>query len=322
MLELAAHALKYWHLEGDLRLIKQRENSVFQLTQKTGRRFVLRIHRGGYHSDRAPMSELLWIKALKENGIAVPEVIPDQEGRLFVRVSAPGFPGDRQVDILSWVDGDPIVSGDKELGDDPERIGQVYKSIGQMAAQLHNHATQWELPQGFERHAWDIDGLVGENPFWGKFWELPDLSKEQQMLILKARGAVRQGLLSFGQSSDNYSLIHADFVPENFLVNGSSARVIDFDDAGFGWHLFDLSTALYIIQDSPGYDIARDSLIDGYREFRVLSDESIRQLPLFFAARGFTYLGWVHARQNKNLTRKPAARLIDMCCRACRRILD
>ena len=59
------------------------------------------------------------------------------------------------------------------------------------------------------------------------------------------------------------------------------------------WHLFDLATALYFIQDDLDYDIARSALIEGYREFRPLANEELAQLPLFTAARSFTYLGWV-----------------------------
>ena len=39
-------------------------------------------------------------------------------------------------------------------------------------------------------------------------------------------------------------MIHADLVPENVLVDGDSIRLIDFDDAGFGWHHFEIATAL------------------------------------------------------------------------------
>ena len=59
------------------------------------------------------------------------------------------------------------------------------------------------------------------------------------------------------------------------------------------WHLFDLAIALYFIKDDPDFDIARSALIEGYREFRSLANEELEQLPLFTAARSFTYLGWV-----------------------------
>ena len=32
------------------------------------------------------------------------------------------------------------------------------------------------------------------------------------------------------------------------MVQGDRIKLIDFDDAGFGWHLFELATALYFIR--------------------------------------------------------------------------
>jgi Ser/Thr protein kinase RdoA (MazF antagonist) len=186
---------------------------------------------------------------------------------------------------------------------------------------MHNQATQWQLPQGFERHAWDVEGLVGDTPLWGRFWELSALITEQRKLVLDARKVVRDQLIAYGQSRDTFSLIHADFVPENFLATDSKVQVIDFDDAGFGWHLFDLATALYFIQNDPGYDVARSALIEGYREFRSLPDVMVEQLPLFLAARSFTYLGWVHTRQDTETARELTPRLIELCCQTCRDLL-
>ena len=104
-------------------------------------------------------------------------------------------------------------------------------------------------------------------------------------------------------------------MPENVLVNGESIRVIDFDDAGFGWYLFDIATVLYFIVDDPHYQIAFDALIQGYRTLRPLSDEQLLQLPMFLAARGTTYLGWVHTRHETETARELTPLLIDMACK-------
>ena len=51
-------------------------------------------------------------------------------------------------------------------------------------------------------------------------------------------------LSKLAKSPGTYSMIHADFVAENVLVDEGRVRLIDFDDAGFGWHLFELATSL------------------------------------------------------------------------------
>jgi Ser/Thr protein kinase RdoA (MazF antagonist) len=321
LLELAKASLAFWNLTGDLRLIKHRENAVYELNTTDGRRFALRVHRAGYHSDDSLKSELLWIEALNDYGVGVPKVIPTSDGKIFAKVSTGSILKGRQVDLFVWVDGEPLSTVEDGLVDDSAFIRHIYQTMGQTMAKMHNHATQWELPAGFTRQCWDADGLVGNHPFWGRFWELNALTPYQRVLIDRARAKVRQKLEAFGKSKEAYSLIHADFVPQNILVNGERIQVIDFDDAGFGWHLFDLCTALYFIQDTPGFDIARTALIEGYRELRHLSDEVLEELPLFTAARSFTYLGWVHTRHETETARELTPILVDMCCQSCERFL-
>lgn len=311
--QVAEKSLDCWGLQGELNLIKHRENSVYEVNTDS-ERFALRVHRQDYHSDSALRSELHWTRALQAFGVGVPESIPASDGRDFVRVSVPELPGEFQVDMMAWIDGEQIGNIETGLG---EGAADCFRSIGQVAAQIHNQASNWQLPEGFVRHAWNIDGLVGPEPFWGKFWELSELTDDQLRLIHEAREKVALDLEAFGQSKEDYSMIHSDFVPENFLRDGAHVQVIDFDDAGFGWHLFDLATALYFIQDDPAFDTAKTGLIDGYREFRDLPDEKLDQLPLFTAARSFTYLGWLHTRERTDETLAMTPALIELCCAAC-----
>jgi len=317
LLKLAYAALDSWNVKGGLSLIKQRENAVYKLETESGERFALRIHRANYHSDAALDAELTWIKALEQSGIGVPAAIPTATGEFFAKISIPEVPEIRQVDLLAWVEGEQIGSIEDGLPDDPATIRLIYQTIGQVAAKVHNQSSQWVLPEGFERHAWDEEGLVGDNPFWGPFWELGVLTKEQLGLIQSARAKVQTGLQAFGKAADDYSLIHADFVPENVMVDGDKVQIIDFDDAGFGWHMFEIATALYFIQEDKNYVIARDALVEGYRQLRPLADEKLAQLPLFMTARGFTYLGWVHTRQGTETAVELTPWLVELSCKVC-----
>lgn len=316
MKDLAARALVVWGLEcSNISFIKYRENAVFKVDTGTGERYALRIHRANYHSDAALRSELEWMNALDQYGIEVPTVVPTPTGEFFTVVSVDGIPEPRQVDLFQWVDGEPMGSIEEGQFSDPERIYSTYHRIGKVAAKLHNQAVSWQLPEGFTRHAWDAEGLAGETPFWGPFWEFEMLDKEQRQLLLRARDIVYRDLLAYGKSPDNYSMIHADFVVENLMIDGDHIRLIDFDDAGFGWHLFELATALYFIINEDFYDSAQKALIQGYREHRRLSDEQLSHLPLFLLARGFTYLGWAHTRNETTAAREMGPMFIEMACR-------
>jgi len=196
-------------------------------------------------------------------------------------------------------------------------VQTTYQTIGKIAARLHNQATSWTIPDHFQRHKWDIEGLVGDQPLWGRYWELHLLSPAQKQLIIQARDLVKQEILALSDQVDmgqHYSLIHADFVPENLLVEHDKVRLLDFDDAGFGWHLFELATALYFIQNDSNFELAKKSLIDGYKTFRELPDHMLAKLPVFMMARGFTYLGWLHTRTDSKEGKELAPILIQLAC--------
>ncbi|MEO8298836.1 MAG: phosphotransferase [Burkholderiales bacterium] len=300
-------------------LIKMRENAVFRVEDETGRPHALRFHRQGYHDDAALRSELQWMVALAEAGVDVPRLLPTLAGEPFAKCQLVPGAEPWRVDLFEWIDGRCLGTSEAGLSNDLADVRQSYFTVGATMARLHLQASGWLPPAGFKRHHWDADGLVGEQPLWGRFWEFNGLSAAQRQLLLHARDVVRQGLRDLPATPDaaiGYSLIHADLVPENILVEPNGrVRLIDFDDAGFGWQLFDLATALYFIQDDPAHDIARDSLLRGYRSHRPLLDSALRYLPLFMTARSFTYLGWVHTRATSPQHLEIAPRLIELACR-------
>jgi Ser/Thr protein kinase RdoA (MazF antagonist) len=296
--------------------IKVRENAVFAVHLRDGRKVVLRVHRRGYHSNAALSSECTWMRALADSGIEVPRHVLSNTGNLFESLQIEGFDGLRQVDVFHWIDGQQLGSIDHGVTFSTGSVGNAYRSLGKLAAQVHNHSSTWALPPAFERHAWDAAGLAGTDPFWGRFWELADLSSSERSLFIRLKETLLRELPAFGTSPDRYGLIHADLVPENILVNGTHLQLIDFDDAGFGWHLFELATSLYFIRREPMYEEARDALIEGYREARPLPDSHLAQLPMFLAARGSTYLAWVHTRQNEPAARQMAPKLIEAAAAA------
>jgi Ser/Thr protein kinase RdoA (MazF antagonist) len=309
---LATQALALWDL-GDCVIapIKIRENAVFRVDSRDGRRAVLRIHRLGYHDDAALHSEFEWMQALASAGVEVPRVMKSRAGRPFERVQSDELPAGRQVDVLEWVDGRQLGALESGLEGGEEDISGRYYTLGGTAARMHNHTSAWRAPEGFRRHSWCEDGLAGEEPLWGRFWELEPLSAAQRRLFERAREAIWTDLSAYGKDGAQFGLIHADLVPENVLVDGERVRVIDFDDAGFGWHLFDVATSLYFIRGEPYFDTAMEAFVTGYRAHRPLVDAQLQQLPLFMAARSTTYLGWVHRRKHTETAKSLTPVLID-----------
>jgi Ser/Thr protein kinase RdoA (MazF antagonist) len=315
LLDLARAALLNWGIENaTIELLKHRENSVFSVVTPAGERFALRIHRHNYHSDAALRSELQWMVAINDSGVSTPQAVPARDGNLFKVVQVDAVPEPRQCDLLTWVDGEPLGAVEEDRQETTEELCAKYEIVGELAAQVHNQAAEWELPQGFQRHSWDVEGLVGENPFWGRFLELPVLSDQQRELLRRASERVAEVLTEFGQDSDRYSMIHADFLPENLMVKGDEIQLIDFDDSGFGWHLFEFATSLFFDLGEDYFEEVFAAMVRGYRKHRELTDAHLELMPVFFMARGFTYLGWIHSRGETETAQEMAPIVISGAC--------
>ena len=50
-------------------------------------------------------------------------------------------------------------------------------------AKMHLVAETFEPPVGFMRHDLDANGTMGENPFWGRFWDHPTLSADDASFL-------------------------------------------------------------------------------------------------------------------------------------------
>ena len=89
----------------------------------------------------------------------------------------------------------------------------------------------------------------------------------------------------WGKGPDVYGLIHGDLGMEaNVLFWNGDARIIDFDDSGFGYYIFDLSIVLEDSQDHQIQPQFRDALLNGYTRVRPLSEDQINNVDLFLAA--------------------------------------
>ncbi len=282
MTDAATLAAAHWpQITGAPELFMQRENVVYRVDTTLGPH-ALRLHRPGYHSDAALRSELDLMAMLAGQGVLVPRPMPSVNGDLLVAA------GDRHASLLSWLPGSPMGRSGQPLGLMGAARTDLFAAIGAQMARLHRLTDIWTPPPGFTRPAWDRDGLVGEAPFWGRFWDgAPELVAVRD----------RARALLDGAAGADFGLIHADLVNENVLVDGDRVHFIDFDDCGYGYRLFDLATTLYKAVGEPDFADLQTALLRGYASQRALPDLTL--LPLFILLRSLTYLGWIAARAHE-----------------------
>jgi Ser/Thr protein kinase RdoA (MazF antagonist) len=294
---LAEQACKQWScITSAPQLFMHRENSVFKVETTRGPA-ALRVHRHGYHSKTSIRSEMQWMAHLSQNGMHVPEPLVNLRKAYIADVPHDGKT--YFADLLTWLDGEPLGNSSDPLAHSKKDIECIFFNLGSTIAQLHSLSDSWAMPTDFDRHAWDLDGFVGEKPFWGAFWKASDLSDDHRNILDQARQKAMRDLDALRRAGADYGLIHADFVRQNILFVGADVRIIDFDDSGFGFRMYDFATALVKNRDEPHYDAIKTSLFEGYRSRRKLVALDEQSLDLFLSLRDFAYLGWMDARRGE-----------------------
>jgi Ser/Thr protein kinase RdoA (MazF antagonist) len=266
---------------GRVEFAARSENVTFRV-RTIGGDYALRLHRPGYQTLAELNSERAWTAALGEAGFAVPAGVRAPDGRDFV-AAGPWLAG-----LARWVPGETVGA------ETPSPT--LFARLGEMAADLHAHSATWRAPAGFTRRVLDADGLMGADPNWGRFWEHPDLTPEERALFERTRAALHGALAALPREPAHFGMIHADLHPGNLLVDGERLSLIDFDDAAFGWYLYDLAVTLMHHQGKPGFDDLAAALLAGYRSRRALSAEEPARLPMFLLVRRLAVIGWLRQR--------------------------
>ena len=296
-LPAALEALKAFPIQlEDIQTICHSENVTFRIIPRDSQtHYALRLHRPGYNSLAELNSERQWTRALKEAGLAVPESLTTVNGHHFYPVNIQATGERRLSGMTTWLAGIPLneyLPGCTEL----KARERIYSQIGAMAAKSHNQSTSWNEPARFQRRRLDAEGLVGEDPHWGRFWEHAALTRSESRLMHRTRQQLHMALGRHGMDPSIFSLIHADLNPDNIVFDNGNLAMIDFDDAAYGWHMYDIASALIEDRSALDFDALRAALLEGYCEHRQLSRRDVEMLPAFLLIRGMAIIGWFHQR--------------------------
>lgn len=287
-----------------LTLLAHLYNTTFRVDTAEGQRYVLHIHRSGTPTVESVGAELAWLAALhRDTSLEVPAPVPTRAGPLLTVAATPDMSEPHICVLLRWLDGRGLNAG----------LTPVHmERVGELTARLQEHATLFGPPPGFPRGRVDYPVESARR--------LPDpfapavitavhtlvtttLGTKEAALVAKVIARVQAAEEALGITGIDwrspeghpatFGLIHADLHHYNLLFARGTVKAIDFDDCGFGPHLYDLAVTLNELLRRATYPALRAGLLAGYRRVRPLSAEHEMYLDTFIALRQLQDALWV-----------------------------
>jgi Ser/Thr protein kinase RdoA (MazF antagonist) len=287
--QMVAQGLPRWQLSPatTISLLNVSENATFGLHDPVGARdLVLRVHRVGYCTADEIRSELTWINALRtDRVIETAAPIAGSNGELVQSFESPSGRPSRYA-----------VAFERLPGREPDAGGDTvpwFERLGELSARMHAHARAWELPPGFRRRRWDLDAMVGPTGYWGPWRAAIGLDASGIATLEQALTFITERIGHFGMGPERFGLIHADLRLANLLVSEPHLRIIDFDDCGFSWFLYDFASAVSFIEHEPIVPELLRAWVTGYRRVAPLSAEELALIPTFVVLRRILLMAWL-----------------------------
>jgi len=285
------------HPAASVRLLNVSENATYLIDDPAGGPSVLRVHRLGYHTRQEISSELAWMDALRaEAGVRTPRVLPAPGGRRIVTAIDPATGERRECVRFEFLP-----------GTEPAEDAGHFAELGEITARMHRHARGWARPDGFTRFHWDYDAAFGPHARWGRWQEGIGVGPAEREILGRLDAKLRSRLAAFGTGPQRYGLVHADTRLANLLVDGGAVSVIDFDDSGFSWYLYDVGTSVSFFEHQPHVPALVDAWLTGYRRVLGLPAEDEAEIWTFILYRRLLLVAWIGSHTAVDIARELGA---------------
>jgi Ser/Thr protein kinase RdoA (MazF antagonist) len=160
---------------------------------------------------------------------------------------------------------------------------------------MHTHARTWRRPPGFTRPRWDWESCLGPHGHWGRWQDGPDLDDGGRAVLGAAAELARDRLGAYGDGPERFGLVHGDMRRANLVApqDGGEVVVIDFDDCGLSWFLWDAAATLSFLEHRADLPALLEAWVRGYRSRAPLTPEDEAVLPSLVLVRRMLLLAWI-----------------------------
>lgn len=265
--------------------LRTSENVVVKLHAEDGACYALRMRKlvGAYREQIE--SELVFLRDLRHGtGLDIPAPVSTRTGDLYCLLP---HGSDVYMGVLfTWVPGVHVGGADITSA----QMGQMARAV----AQLHMFSRTYTPPPGFLRPTYDATWFLGATSWRASADFVKLLDPEAAACLHRASDAVGAFLQAYPKNADTFGLIHYDLHAGNFLFTKDAANLIDFDECGWGYYLFDLAHILFEFVDHPDFESFQRIAVENYlAEAGPGSLHDDAMIP-FLALQAVAYANWMY----------------------------
>ncbi|MGH7717797.1 MAG: phosphotransferase enzyme family protein [Gemmatimonadaceae bacterium] len=253
--------------------VRDGANAVYEF-QADGTRLVLRLTEDHHRTRNQLEAELDFVRFVASRGVLVAcplpstegawvETVPDDDGDAWHAVVFTAAPG-RHFRFFSADIDRPLLRA----------WGRAMGALHAASREFVPVATR-RRPHWAEQDTTRCDGST-----------LPPAEIE----ALREHARVSEWLASLRATPESWGMIHGDFERTNFVMDGATLRVYDFDDACYHWYLADIAHGLWAFRDAPPPDRSRflTWFLEGYREQSALEMDAREHFSWFVRVRSLS----------------------------------
>lgn len=237
-------------------------NVVFRVETRGAPR-ALRLHRPGYRERHVTEAELRFQAAVgRATAVAVPEPVPSGRAGYTVAFETPNG-ATSHADLVTWCAGEVRRPNAGLTARDAARAGEALGAL---------HAFAESAPPEAVWPVWDEDGLfTARSPY--RPGPLEDVfTPEERAVFALVEARAREVLGALPRAKGTFGVIHADFILGNLLFTDEGVSVLDFDDSGLGFFLYDLCPLLGNLFEDGAYGAWKRAFLSGYALVRPVPD--------------------------------------------------
>lgn len=243
--------------------------------QHLEREYIIKAYHSKDISLRQLQSQLIWMKSLRDGGLAVPDVLKTISGDTVYQQTT-DIEETYYYVVFSKVNGRMIPY--KEWNAD------FYRIWGRTLGRMHQVASSFNEPD----EEFDL-------PHWSTTPSYLAIHESFDDQMLKTFHEMVEYSSSLPTSNETFGIIHHDLHHENLLINQNQGYPIDFGDVQYNYYFYDLAISIYhalqFVGETERHDFLKFFLVEMFKGYeqtfqRVhVFGDWVDQLPFFLEYR-------------------------------------